>query len=209
MRWSCRARCATGCSASLAVTWRFSYYAPTTLRTWRNRGKRDGEQHHRELWLRCYAPYALLHFVLFPALFLPFGPWATFSAWCNQLGAEALCNLHTFLVVGPNHTGDDLYRFDGAASSKAERLLRQVIGSVDYATGGDRNDFLHLFLNYQIEHHLWPDIPMSQYQRVQPKVRALCEKYGVPYAQGGVLSRVRKMWSVAMGDTAMRHFSFA
>ncbi|MGZ3422752.1 MAG: fatty acid desaturase family protein [Polyangiales bacterium] len=191
---------------ALALTWRFSYYAPITLRTWRNRGRHATEQHHRELWLRCYAPYALLHFVLFPALFLPFGPWAAFSAWCNQIGAEALCNLHTFLVVGPNHTGDDLYRFDGEAASKAERLVRQVIGSVDYRTGGDLNDFLHLFLNYQIEHHLWPDIPMRQYQKVQPKVRALCEKYGVPYVQGGILGRVRKMWSVAIGDTIMRRF---
>jgi fatty acid desaturase len=193
----------------LAVTWRFSYYAPNTLRTWRNRGSRSGDQHHRELWQRCYAPYFALHFVLFPAVFVPFGPWAAFSAWCNQVGAEVLCNVHTFMVVGPNHTGDDLYRFDtsGSSVSKAERMLRQIIGSVDYATGGDVNDFLHLFLNYQIEHHIWPDIPMRQYQKVQPRVRAVCEKYGVPYAQGGLLGRVRKMWSVAMGDTVMQRWN--
>ncbi len=190
--------------AALSLTWRFSYYAPNTLRTWRNRGRRDdGDTHDRELWLSCYAPYALLHFGLFPALYLPFGPWAAFSALCNQLGAELLCNLHTFIVVGPNHTGDDLYRFEGKSRSKAEFVMRQVIGSVNYRTGGDLNDFLHLFLNYQIEHHLFPDVPMRQYQKVQPRVRALCEKYGIPYLEEGVLKRVRKMWAVAIGDAKM------
>jgi len=190
--------------ALLGLTWRFTYYAPSTLRAWRNRGHREQGGHDRELWLRCYAPFALVHFVLIPALYLPFGPWAAFSAWCNQVGAEALCNLHTFAVVGPNHTGDDLYRFDGRVRSKTEFALRQVLGSVDYKCGGDLNDFLHLFLNYQIEHHLWPDIPMLKYQKVQPRVRALCAKYGIPYADGGLLKRVAKMWSVAIGDTIMR-----
>jgi fatty acid desaturase len=193
--------------ALLSVTWRFSYYAPNTLRTWRNRGVRaqeGGARHDRELWLRCYAPYALLHFGLFPALYLPFGPWAAFSALCNQIGAEALCNLHTFAVVGPNHTGDDLWRFEGRPKGKAEHFLRQIIGSVNFRTGGDLNDFLHLFLNYQIEHHLWPDVPMRQYQKVAPKVRALCAKYGIPYAQESVFARVRKMWRVALGDAKMK-----
>lgn len=191
--------------ALLASTWRFSYYAPSTLRTWRNRGRRDGAAtHDRELWLRCYAPFAFLQYVVFPALYLPFGPWASFSALCNSVAAEWICNLHTFAVVGPNHTGDDLYRFEGRARSKAEHALRQVIGSVNYRTGGDLNDFLHMFLNYQIEHHLWPDVPMRQYQKVQPKVRAICEKYGVPYVQEGVLERVKKMWAVAIGDAKMR-----
>jgi hypothetical protein len=35
----------------------------------------------------------------------------------------------------------------------------------------------------QIEHHLWPDMSMLAYQRVAPKVKACCEKYGVPYVQ--------------------------
>ncbi len=188
--------------ALLALTWRFSYYAPKTLRALRSKGGKD-EPHLRELLLRCYAPYAFLQFVVFPALYLPFGPWAAFSAWSNSVLAEALCNLHTFIVVGPNHSGDDLYRFDGRARSKAEMALRQVVGSVNYTTGSDLNDYLHLFLNYQIEHHLWPDVPMRQYQKVQPRVRAICEKYGVPYVQESVFARVRKMWSIAIGDTAM------
>ena len=156
------------------------------------------------LILQCYLPYAALTFGALPALFLPFGPWAWFSAFVNSVGAEALSNFHTFLVVGPNHTGDDLYRFDDRPASRAEAYVRQVIGSVNYATGSDVVDFAHMWLNYQIEHHVFPDIPMRQYQLIQPKVKALCAKYGVPYAQGGVLGRIGKLVDVFVGKAKMR-----
>jgi fatty acid desaturase len=151
-----------------------------------------------------YAPYIAWNFVLLPALFLPLGLWAAFSVLCNSLLAEVLTNLHTFLVVGPNHTGEDLYRFDSSPEGRGERYLQQVIGSANYRTGGDLNDYLHLWLNYQIEHHLFPDLSMLQYQRVQPKVHALCEKYGIPYVQESVWTRVRKMVDVVVGKSSMR-----
>jgi len=45
--------------------------------------------------------------------------------------ADVLTNIHTHLVVGPNHAGDDLYRFHDKPSSKAERVMRRVLGTVD------------------------------------------------------------------------------
>jgi fatty acid desaturase len=75
---------------------------------------------------------------------------------------------------------------------------------VNFRTGGDLNDFLHGFLNYQIEHHLFPDLPPRQYQRLAPKVKAVCEKHGVPYVQQGVFSRVRQLVGVMVGTRSMR-----
>ena len=46
--------------------------------------------------------------------------------------------------------------------------MRQVLGSTNFRTGGDVNDFLHGWLNYQIEHHLWPDLSPRQLQFAQP-----------------------------------------
>lgn len=190
----------------LALTWRASYYAPNTLRVYRQRPNAESKEttsETKQLWLTCYLPYAALNFGLLPLCYLPLGPWGVFSALCNSLMAEALTNLHTFCVVGPNHTGDDLYRFDDRPASKAEHALRQILGSTNYATGGDLRDFAHLWLNYQIEHHIWPDLPMRQYQRVQPKVEALCKKHGIPYVQESVFQRVKKMVDVAVGKTSM------
>ncbi|WP_338865973.1 fatty acid desaturase family protein [Myxococcus stipitatus] len=192
----------------LALTWRASYYAPETLSALRRKGRRDGGAltgaEWKELLLHCYLPYSLVQFVLFPALFLIVGPWAAFSAFCNSVMADVLTSLHTFLVVGPNHTGEDLYRFDTSPANKGERYVQQVIGSANYRTGGDLNDFAHLWLNYQIEHHIWPDLSMLKYREVQPKVRALCEKYGIPYVQESVWTRVRKMVDVVVGKRSMR-----
>ncbi|MFU8805057.1 MAG: fatty acid desaturase family protein, partial [Bradymonadaceae bacterium] len=208
----------------LGITWRSTYYAPNTVRAWMNRPsaiKRRAKAAHKsvdeavatdediakKLWTSCYLPYAALNFGLLPLPYLIFGPWSAFSALCNSLMAEGLTNLHTFCVVGPNHTGDDLYRFEDRPTSKAEHYVRQIIGSVNFKTGNDWLDYGHLWLNYQIEHHIWPDIPMLKYRQVQPKVEALCQKYDIPYLQEGVFRRVKKMMDVAVGKTSMLWFS--
>ena len=193
--------------ALLALTWRASYYAPETLASLRRKKRADGgltRAEWREVLLGSYAPYIAFHFLLLPALFLPLSAWAAFSVLCNSLMAEVLTNLHTFLVVGPNHTGEDLYRFDSKPSNRGERYLQQVLGSANYRTGGDLNDYAHLWLNYQIEHHLFPDLPMLKYREVQPKVRALCEKHGIPYVQESVWTRAKKMVDVVVGLRSMR-----
>ncbi|WP_141618938.1 fatty acid desaturase [Myxococcus sp. AB036A] len=194
--------------ALLALTWRASYYAPETLSSLRRKGRRKGgeltREELKELLLSCYLPYSAVQFGLFPALYLVLGPWASFSAFCNSVMADILTSLHTFLVVGPNHTGEDLYRFDSKPESRGERYVQQVIGSANYRTGGDLNDFAHLWLNYQIEHHIWPDLPMLKYREVQPQVKALCEKYGIPYVQESVWTRAKKMVDVVVGKTSMR-----
>ena len=192
--------------ALLGATWRASYYAPATMEAWL--GRRGEAPTQAAVWralvARSYLPYAALELGVLPLCFLPLGPGAVASAFANSIGAEVLTNLHTFVVVGPNHTGDDLHRFDDRATSKAEHFVRQVLGSANYATGGDLLDFAHLWLNYQIEHHLFPDLPMLAYRRIQPEVRELCERHGVPYVQQSVFRRFAKMARVFVGDEAMR-----
>ena len=119
-------------------------------------------------------------------------------------------NLHAFVVVAPNHTGSDLYRFSGPARGKDEFHLRQIVGSANYACGSDSVDFLHGWLNYQIEHHLFPRATMLQYRRMQPELKALCAKYGVPYVQESVFTRARKTLAIMVGtESMMTDFEYA
>ena len=46
---------------------------------------------------------------------------------------------------------------------------------------------------------MWPDMSMRCYQRAQPKVKAICEKYGMPYVQESVFKRVRQLVDVMVG----------
>ena len=39
-------------------------------------------------------------------------------------------------------------------------------------------------LGYQVEHHLFPDMPSTRYGEIAPKVREICERYGLPYNTG-------------------------
>ena len=86
--------------------------------------------------------------------------------------------------------------------------LRQVISSVDYAAGNDLCDYLHGFLNYQIEHHnLLPNLPMLSYQRAHPRVQLICAKYGVPFIKQSCFKRIVKNFQLmVVGDISMRKF---
>ncbi len=42
-----------------------------------------------------------------------------------------------------------------------------------------------------------------QYRKIQPKVRAVCERHGVPYVQEPMWTRVGKTIDVMVGDASM------
>ena len=70
----------------------------------------------------------------------------------------------------------------------------------------DVNDFLHGWLNYQIEHHAWPQLSMLSYQKAAPQLREICERHGVPYVQQNVFRRLKKTADIMVGATHMRPF---
>ena len=39
-------------------------------------------------------------------------------------------------------------------------------------------------LCYQIEHHLFPDLPSNRYAEIAARVSALCDKFDLPYTTG-------------------------
>ena len=156
-----------------------------------------------EFWLRCVLPYGVVRLGVIPALFLPLGTGAWMAVLVNSLLAEVVANVITFMTIAPNHTGDDLYRFDSPPRGRGEFYLQQCAGSVNYPGGTDARDFLQGYLNYQIEHHVWPDLPLLKYRQAAPQLKAICRKHGVPYIEESVFRRFGRLWSIMMGDTTM------
>mmetsp|Transcript_48714 Transcript_48714/g.62528 ORF Transcript_48714/g.62528 Transcript_48714/m.62528 type:complete len:82 (+) Transcript_48714:65-310(+) len=68
---------------------------------------------------------------------------------------------------------------------------------------------MHGWLNYQVEHHLWPNLSMLSYQRSQPIVKGICEKHGIPYVQHSVFWRLHKLVEVMVGTKTMRKYPVA
>jgi len=50
-------------------------------------------------------------------------------------------------------------------------------------------------LSFQIEHHLFPDLPSNRYQEIAPKVRAIFDEYGLTYTTGPLPKQVVSAWS--------------
>ncbi len=205
--------------AIFSSVWKIVYYAPRAHKElYLLQAKQAGEeipqmtaigawsfftQQGRALWFQSILPYVGFRFVLLPLLFLPLGTYAAISVLINSILAEIFTNIHSFLVIVPNHAGDDVMMFDSKCNSRGEFYLRQILGSVNYPTGSDANDFMYGWLNYQIEHHLWPDLSLNQYQYVQPKVLQVCKKHGIPYCQESVFRRLIKAVDIMAGRTSM------
>ena len=130
------------------------------------------------------------------------------NVYFNLIYAEIFTNLHSFLVIATNHCGEDLYRFSTHVEPRSsEFYLRQIISSANFTTGNDFIDFLHGWLNYQIEHHLFPDLSMYQYRLALPRVKKICKKHKIPYVQENVFIRLCKTVDIMTGKTSMRKFN--
>jgi len=49
-------------------------------------------------------------------------------------------------------------------------------------------------LCYQIEHHLYPDLPSNRLHEISVRVREVCDKYDLPYTTGSFLMQYGKTW---------------
>ena len=70
-----------------------------------------------------------------------------------------------------------------AGETRGGWYVRQMLGSANIK--GSR--LFHLMsgnLSFQIEHHCFPDLPSNRYAEIAPKVRAVCERYGLAYSTG-------------------------
>jgi len=97
--------------------------------------------------------------------------------------ANVLRNLWTYLIIFCGHFPEDVYVFTKAQvenETRAKWYVRQMLGSCNIR-GGRLFHILSGNLSHQIEHHLFPDLPSNRYPELAPRVRALAERYKIPY----------------------------
>jgi fatty acid desaturase len=204
-------------------TWRFSYYAPSTLIQLRRHERglppttyeitgvlmfawmfNPMTEEGRDFWRRCLLPNGILRFVLIPLCALPFGLTAVRNLLITQLVAEALTNLYTWALIASSHTADDLHRFDHVPHGRGEWYLHQIFGTANYTHGSSLIACLQMWVNYQIEHHLCPNLSLLQLERMQPEIERICRDHGIPYVCQPLPRRFAKMFSIMIGDATMR-----
>ena len=68
-----------------------------------------------------------------------------------------------------------------------------MLGSANI-TGSKVMHFMTGNLSFQVEHHLFPDLPSNRYAEIAPQVQALFEKYGLTYVTGSLPRQVGSAW---------------
>jgi fatty acid desaturase len=130
----------------------------------------------------------LKDYVAYPAL--SGRHWRT-TLWAD-ITANIVRNLWSHAIIFCGHFPDQTYMFtedEVADESRGAWYVRQLIGAANI----DGSDFFHFMsgnLSFQVEHHLYPDLPSSRYKEIAPRVKKVCEKYGLPYNTGPF----RKQW---------------
>jgi fatty acid desaturase len=121
-------------------------------------------------------------YVAYPAL-SGRGWKATLAA---NLTANTLRNVWTNAIIFCGHFPDQAWTFteeEVAGETRGAWYVRQLLGAVNIE-GGKLFHLMSGNLSYQVEHHLFPDMPSSRYSEIAPRVRAICEQYDLPYNSG-------------------------
>ncbi|MCF6390393.1 acyl-CoA desaturase [Mycobacterium sp. MBM] len=131
-------------------------------------------------------------YIVFPAL--------AGRNWKHTLGANAVANLirnyWAYMVIFCGHFPDGAEKFTEAEFERethGEWYLRQMLGSANFHAG-PLMAFMSGNLCYQIEHHLFPDLPSNRYAEIAARVQALCDKYDLPYTTGSLVRQYSQSW---------------
>ncbi len=148
------------------------------------KGEKDPKEMKRQLRqiFRKGRNQILKDYVVYPAL--SGKSWKT--TMTANMTANLARNLWSYMIIFCGHFPDGALHFTEEEledETRPEWYLRQMLGSANFE-GGRTLHILSGSLGYQIEHHLFPDLPSNRYPDIAVKVRALCDKYDIPYTTG-------------------------
>lgn len=124
----------------------------------------------------------LKDFVIFPLLAGPF----FLPVLLGNMIANGMRNVWTYSIIFCGHFTTDVETFPRSIVKNETRghwYVRQIKGSSNLK-GGRLLNLMSGNLSFQIEHHLFPDLPANRYAEIAPEVQAICARYGQHYNTG-------------------------
>ncbi|MGZ4278902.1 MAG: fatty acid desaturase family protein [Solirubrobacteraceae bacterium] len=104
--------------------------------------------------------------------------------------ANVIRNVWAYMIIFCGHFPDQTYTFSQQEVEDETRggfYVRQLLGAANI----EGSPLFHVAsgnLGYQVEHHLFPDMPSTRYGEIAPRVKDICRRYELPY-NSGPLSR--------------------
>ncbi|HEX3977861.1 MAG TPA: acyl-CoA desaturase [Solirubrobacteraceae bacterium] len=103
-----------------------------------------------------------------------------------NVAANLMRNVWSYAIIFCGHFPDQTFTFtqeETDGESRGGWYVRQLLGAANI-DGGPLFHVISGNLGYQVEHHLFPDMPSTRYGEIAPKVREICERYELPYNTG-------------------------
>ncbi len=107
------------------------------------------------------------------------------TVWAD-VTANIVRNFWSNAIIFCGHFPDQTYSFSQEETEDESRgawYVRQLVGAANI----EGSPLFHVIsgnLGYQVEHHLFPDMPSTRYAEIAPRVKEICERYGLPYNSG-------------------------
>jgi len=123
------------------------------------------------------------------------GPSALATIGANAT-ANLVRNLWTHSVIMCGHFPEGVETFEKTSiegETRSEWYLRQMLGAANIS-GSPAMHLMTGNLSFQIEHHLFPDLPSNRYAEIAPQVQALFDKYDLAYVSGSFPKQLASAW---------------
>ncbi|HEU4392995.1 MAG TPA: acyl-CoA desaturase [Solirubrobacterales bacterium] len=120
------------------------------------------------------------------------GAGAYKSAAKANATANVVRNVWAYAIIFCGHFPDQTYTFSQKEvenESAGGWYVRQLSGSANIE-GGPLFHVASGNLGFQVEHHLFPDLPSTRYAEIAPQVKDICERYGLPYNSGPFMQQL-------------------
>jgi linoleoyl-CoA desaturase len=107
------------------------------------------------------------------------------TMWAD-VTANIVRNVWAHAIIFCGHFPDQTYTFSEEEvenETKGGWYVRQLIGAANI----EGSPLFHVIsgnLGFQVEHHLFPDMPSTRYAEIAPKVKDVCKRYDLPYNTG-------------------------
>ena len=103
-----------------------------------------------------------------------------------NVAANLVRNVWSYAIIFCGHFPDQTYTFSQEEAEDESRggwYVRQLVGAANI----EGSPLFHVAsgnLGYQVEHHLFPDMPSTRYAEIAPRIKEICERYELPYNSG-------------------------
>lgn len=167
---------------------------------------KKGEFRNTLIRLIAWKSFYYLYALILPVIVLPITPWIVVSGFVAMHLITGLLISSVFQVahIVP---GTEYPLTDGNGTIDNDWAAHQLATTSNFSPDSRFFSWLIGGLNYQVEHHLFPNICHIHYRKISPIVKRTAKEFGMPYHTNGtflsaIVEHIKMLRSLGSATTA-------